>query len=238
MSRPAGRELAVSVDLFEHVYGFWKPMVDRQELSGLASFGNLADPPSPGIRVLRPDSEPHGYRVMHAGARILLFAAVQPIDEPPEAAEVLAEIRDMSGNRYSFLLWYPKDKCAVVPFDPNTAVESLRLERYMPESQKTVLPSPILSAYYALKPLLPAPVRMKLRRLLAKRADGQSPAQGHQVPGSATASRYHGPGHRPHLLLPGLGASAECTSAEASRNRELRARREGLKRARISPGAV
>jgi hypothetical protein len=96
---------------------------------------------------------------------------VQPIEEPPEAAEVLAEVTDLSGNHYSFLLWYPKDKCVVVPFDPKAAIESLRLERYMPESQKTVLPSSILSAYYALKPLLPAPVRMKLRKLLAKRAE-------------------------------------------------------------------
>ena len=161
----------MSADLFEHVYGFWKPMVDRQELTGLASFGNLGDSPSPGIRVLRPDSAPRCYWVIDAGARILLFAAVQPIEEPSEAAEVLADIRDLSGNHYSFLLWYPKAKCVVVPFDPKAAIESLRLERYMPESQKTVLPSSILSAYYALRPLLPASVRLKLRKLLARRVD-------------------------------------------------------------------
>jgi peptidoglycan/xylan/chitin deacetylase (PgdA/CDA1 family) len=161
----------VDVDFFEQVSRFWKPMVAPHELSGLASFGDLTDPPSPGIRVLRPDSDPRCYSVMDAGTRIFLFAAVQAIEEPPEAAEVLAEIRDVSGRHYSFLLWYPKEKCVVVPFDPNAAVESLRLERYIADSQKTVLPSSILSAYYVFKPALPASVRMQLRKLLARHAD-------------------------------------------------------------------
>ena len=150
---------------------FWKPLVDPGELRALATYRTSGERPTRGIHVLRADSNPRSYRVVDGDTRLLLHAAVYPIREVPASAEVLAEITDQSGNPYSFILWFPEDQCAQVPFDPNEAIESLRWETYMPPASKTVLPPWLLSAYYAVRPLVPVSLKLALRRRLARGTD-------------------------------------------------------------------
>ena len=56
-----------------------------------------------------------------------------------------------------------------LPFDPDEVVENLRYERYAPMTQPAASRSPAQSAvrktYYALRPILPTPVRKHLQRM-------------------------------------------------------------------------
>jgi len=108
--------------------------------------------------------------VVHGDAEFSLFAAVHPIDDPPDSAEVLAEIRDMSGKHHSFVLWFEGEQSAVIPFDPNAAIEAFWFERFVPAANRTVLPPAILSAYYSVKPLVPSGIRRQLRKVITARA--------------------------------------------------------------------
>lgn len=150
-------------------FAFWKLAVDPHELETLASWGEAGEAPAPGIRVLRADGAERCYRVVDGASDFLLYAAVVPMAEPPESAQVLAEIRDLSGAPCSYVLWYPDTRCVVIPFDPDAAVEAFWYERYMPPSKKTVLPQPVLSAYYAVRPLIPVALKLRLRKLVARK---------------------------------------------------------------------
>ena len=87
---------------------FWKPVMPPEEIEALARYGDPDEPLSPGINVWRTDSEARPYRVAHAGAQFSLYAAVHPIEDVPETAEVVADILDRSGNHYSYVLAFPE----------------------------------------------------------------------------------------------------------------------------------
>ena len=147
---------------------FWRPALDPSELGVLGRYVGWGDTRTRGVQVLRTDAEAQCYRVDDGEARYLLFASVYPIAAPPDSAEVLAEIKCPDGSPHSFILWYPAEQCALIPFDPNEAIEALQFERYMQVGRKTVLPPPVLAGYYTLRPLVPRSVRMALRRSLAR----------------------------------------------------------------------
>ena len=161
----------MGVNPLDHAIAFWKPLADMQELLALADYRDPDEPLLPGINALRTDSEPGPYRVVHDGTQFSLFAAVHPIEDAPQAAEIVADILDWSGNHYSYVLWDPRQGSMTVPFDPNAAVESLWREEYVPPASRTALPQPLLSLYYAVKPVIPAGVRDRLRRRMARRAE-------------------------------------------------------------------
>ena len=165
----------MSLSPLHQAFAFWKPVADPCELHAVATYRSQGESRVRGINVWRADSDAARYRVVHGDREFVLFAAVHPIDAPPESAEVLAEITDLSGNPYSYVLWFPSEQSAVIPFDPNSAIESLRLEQYVPWAERTVLPSPLLSAYYAVKPALPVSVRSGLRRLIARKSSSVEP---------------------------------------------------------------
>jgi peptidoglycan/xylan/chitin deacetylase (PgdA/CDA1 family) len=154
----------------DYMIGFWKPIMDPQELKELAGYRDPDEPPVRGINALRVGSEARRYRLAHAGTESTLFAAVHPIEEVPPSAEIVADILDGSGEHYSYVLWFPDDGSVVVPFDPNAAVEAFRREEYVPPAKRTALPKPLLAIYYAVKPLLPLGVTQRLRRSMAHRA--------------------------------------------------------------------
>lgn len=149
---------------------FWKPVADQRVLEGLAMYRAPGEPLLPGINVLRCDALPAPYRVEEGACRYSLFAAVHPIADVPDSARVVARIATPEGDPFSYVLWYPDERAVVIPFDPDAAVEALQLERYVPISQRTVLPTPILGAYYAFKPLIPAGMKLRLRRRMARAA--------------------------------------------------------------------
>lgn len=165
---------------FAQVIEFWKPLVGPDEVDGLATFGDLEGLPPRGIRLLPGGGEPALYRIADGDTSFLLFAAVHPIPEPPPGAEIVAAITDLTGEPHSFVLWYPGSGGVVLPFDPGQAVDALRLEQYVPDSRKTVLPPAVLSAYYTVKPLLPSSLRLGLRKLVA----GQTAGDGEQPDGA------------------------------------------------------
>jgi hypothetical protein len=163
------------VDPLHHARAFWKLLVGEDELDGLAGYRIPGERRARRINVWGTDSIPNKYRVTHGTGEFSLYAAVQRIEVPPDSAEVLAEIRDLSGNQHSFILWFAEEQCAVIPFDPNAAIEALRLEQYVPDARRTVLPPPVLSAYYSVKPLIPAWMRGQLRGAIAARAKESEP---------------------------------------------------------------
>jgi len=168
------------------VFAFWKPLVDPAELEALVSFAEWDAPRRKGIQVLPTAGDPQPYRLLEsgvgeggadddgsasaAGSRgALLFCSVHPIAEPPDNAEVLARITDAHGKPHSYVLWYPHEGCVVVPFDPGEAIRALWFERYMQKSaRKTLLPTPVLAAYYRLRPLIPPALRILLRQGVAR----------------------------------------------------------------------
>lgn len=149
---------------------FWKPLIAADELDGLARYVETSEPLSHGVHVLRTDALPDRYHIHTGDSVFVLYAAVHPVRECPESAEIVARITDASGATCSHVLWYPDAECAVVPFDPCEAVSALRYERYMPQDRRTVLPPSVLSAYYALKPLLPRAVKHQLRQRMTRKA--------------------------------------------------------------------
>jgi peptidoglycan/xylan/chitin deacetylase (PgdA/CDA1 family) len=153
---------------------FWKPLAGQSEFPTMATYAHAIGRPSPGIRVLRSSANPRGHIVRAGNAEFRLFGAVYPIAAQPESAEVVAEILDASGEPCSMVLWFPEERCAVIPFDPSAAVESFRYERYVPDARRTVLPASVLSAYYGVKRFLPSAVRQGMRRALARRT-GEEP---------------------------------------------------------------
>lgn len=166
-------------------YAFWKPLIDADELAALATYiASDVTPATNCVQAIASADAARTWRLVMEGeaaaaasddatgtgaarAGSVLFAAVHAIPEVPAGAESLAEVRDETGTVHSHVLWYPERRCVVVPFDPQAAIEALRLERYQPKDEHTVLPAPVLSAYYRLKPLLPRPLRMLLRRSIA-----------------------------------------------------------------------
>jgi len=157
-----------------HVFAFWKPLIDRGELDALAAYGEPGERRPRTINVWRAVGEPRHYRVIEGEARYSLFAAVHPIDAVPESAVALAQVVDMAGNHHSFVLWDAGERSAVVPFDPDAAVEAMWFERHVPEARRTVLPMPVLALYYSVKRLIPASVRRRLRRIVARKARGEA----------------------------------------------------------------
>ena len=164
----------MSVSPMRHVLEFWKPVRASVDLEHLARYASPSSPPVPGIQVVRTESPERRYRVVCAEGDFLLFAAVAPMDGVPDGAEPLAEVRDLDGTPVSWVLWYPAERCAVIPFDPDAAVEAFWYERYMPPSKKTVLSAPVLSAYYAVRPLIPKRLKMLLRKIVARKTTAEN----------------------------------------------------------------
>lgn len=160
---------------FRHALAFWKPLADGDELEVMARYGSPGDRRRGCVNSWRADGDPQQYRVTHDGVRFSLFAVVHPIDVVPDGAAPLAEITDLYGKHHSFVLWFAEERCAVIPFDPSAAVEALWFEHYVPEARRTVLPMPVLAAYYSVKPLIPASLRRQLRRLVARNAEQAEP---------------------------------------------------------------
>lgn len=154
----------------ERTIGFWKPSADPEWLRDLAVIVGAGEAPVRGVNAVRAAGSAQPYRVVEGDMVFSLFAAVHPIPDVPDAAEPIAEILDWSGEHYSYVLWFAQRGAVVVPFDPDDAVEALLWERYIPPARRTVLPQPLLSAYYAAKPLIPPQVRKRLRERMANRA--------------------------------------------------------------------
>jgi len=148
---------------------FWKPLANGQNLGGIGEYRHPDDPLAAGVNVVRPDTAPAAYRVIEDDSRYSLFAAVHRIDEVPDTAQALAQITDFAGAPYSYVLWYPERRAVVVPFDTDAAIRALQLEQYVPPQRRTAVSAPLLAAYYAVKPMIPADVKLALRRSLARK---------------------------------------------------------------------
>jgi peptidoglycan/xylan/chitin deacetylase (PgdA/CDA1 family) len=153
-----------------HALRFWKPLLDPAELDALVSYRDPEVAPVRGINACRPGTGARSYRLVDGDTRIRLFASVRPVAEVPPGAQVIADILDPSGAHYSYVLWFPDGGALVVPFDPNEAVESFWHEDWVPTGKRTALPKPLLSLYYAVKPLMPRWLKQRLRRTMAHRA--------------------------------------------------------------------
>jgi hypothetical protein len=161
----------VTTSPLRHVLSFWKPLIGADELEELASYGAPADELRPGINAWLTDSVATGYRVRSSDGEFSLFAGVHAIGEVPPSAEAVAEILDWSGGHHSYVLWYPRERALVIPFDPNQAVEAFRREEYVPAPRRTALPMPVLTLYYAIfKRVCPRSLKGWLRRIMARRA--------------------------------------------------------------------
>lgn len=169
----------MSANPLELALSYWKLLGDEGGSQIPARYTEPDEAPRPGVCAVAPTNEPTCHRVVDRQATYLLYAAVHPIPEPPDSAEVIAEIRDDSDRHCSFVLWFPRERSVLVPFDPNAAIEALRMERYVAPGRRTVLPSPALKAYYALKPLVPRSITRGLRQRMARRtqAGGSTPVQ-------------------------------------------------------------
>jgi len=155
----------------DHALSFWKPSMDPAQLQALASYRSPDEPLVPGINAWQPGSSARAYRVVDGASQFALFAAVRPMESVPEGAEILADILDRSGNHYSYVLWFPRERSVVIPFDPNAAIEAFWREEYVPPAKRTALPQRFLSLYYsAFKPLLRDGAKHRIRRLVARRA--------------------------------------------------------------------
>jgi len=155
---------------FEAALGFWKLLEGDEAVRGLVGYDERLSLSIAGIRILRAPGEAAPYRLVTPAGESRLFAAVHPLAAWPDGAEILAEVRDAPGECHSAVLWYPAERCVVLPFDPDAAVDAFRYERYVPPARRTVLPGPVLAAYYTLKPLIPSGVRRTLRSVMASRA--------------------------------------------------------------------
>ncbi len=160
----------INANPLAHSLEFWRPLLEEGEARSLARYCRPGDARLPGINAWQAESGAHDYRVVHGGGRFSLHAAVHPIDDVPAAAEVVADILDRSGNHHSYVLWFPSERSVVVPFDPDTAIESFWREAYVPAAKRTVLPRRLLGLYYAVKPMLPTGLKDRLRRRMARRA--------------------------------------------------------------------
>jgi peptidoglycan/xylan/chitin deacetylase (PgdA/CDA1 family) len=161
----------VAASPLEHFIDFWKPLMDGDELRSLAVCREPGDAPVPGLNVWRPASEAKSWRVSDGDVVFSIFAAVHPIAEIPPSSEVLAEILDPDGAHHSYVLWLPAQRSVIVPFDPSAAAEAFRREDYVPSGQRTALPRPLLTLYYAIaKPLLSQGIKRRMRRSMAHRA--------------------------------------------------------------------
>jgi len=58
-----------------------------------------------------------------------------------------------------------KDGACHLPFDPTMAANQLRYEQYIDRPQKSAMKGQIRKAYYALRPMLPVPVRRHLQKV-------------------------------------------------------------------------
>ena len=154
----------------EHAVGFWKLAIEQSELEALASYRNPESVLVPGINVWRTDSEPGAFQVVGGDVQFSVFAAIHPIGTVPPSAEVVADIYDPSGRHYSYVLWFPHESSVVLPFDANAATEAFWREQYVSPARRTLLPQPLLSLYYALKPLLPRGAKGPLRKVTFRRA--------------------------------------------------------------------
>lgn len=156
---------------YSHAFSFWKPLVGEDQLDALAEWASPGQSSPRRVSVWRSAGPARHYRVDHDGTTFSLFAAVHPIDTVPESAQAVATIADMNGNHHSFVLWYPETSSAVIPFDTNAAAEAMWWERHVSQTRRTVLPGPVLAAYYSVKPLFPSSAKQWLRRQLVKRID-------------------------------------------------------------------
>ena len=160
------------VDPLHHARAFWKPLVSEGELEGAGWLPR-------SWRHVEPEASTCGGLIQSRLSTGWFTEPASSHSSPRFSRSTthrtrrrsLAEIRDLSGNHHSFVLWFADEQCAVIPFDPNAAIEALRFEQYVPDARRTVLPSPVLSAYYSVKPLIPAWMRGQLRRAVAARAD-------------------------------------------------------------------
>lgn len=156
----------------DHALGFWKPLLDQDAMERLAYSAPTEHSTAPGIHIVAGESAPAKHIVVDGDRSFFLFAAVHPIAHPPVGAQVMARITDPDGSPRSFVLWFPRERRLLIPFDPDAAVEAMWLEHYTgPES--TVLPGPVLKAYYTVRSVLPSSVRLALRRALASREQGK-----------------------------------------------------------------
>jgi peptidoglycan/xylan/chitin deacetylase (PgdA/CDA1 family) len=153
-----------------HTLRFWKPALAAEALDALAAYRDPGTPPLPGINVWRSDTAARLYRLADGAATARLFAPVHPIVSVPAGAEPLAEILDPAGLHYSYVLLYPDLGAVVVPFDPNEAIESFWYEDWVPVGERTALPKPLLTLYYAVKPLMPRALKRRMRRSMARKA--------------------------------------------------------------------
>lgn len=150
---------------------FFKPLLDPEELNGLAAYARPDEAPRAGVNVWRSDDEPRFWHVDDGTSTFTIFAAVHPMPVVPAGAVAIADLHDANGDLDSHVLWYPDRQAVVVPFDPDDAVDAYRRERYSSPVKQTALPRPLLGLYYLVgRRLLPPSVRKALRRSIARKA--------------------------------------------------------------------
>jgi hypothetical protein len=165
----------LNVGPLDHALAFWKPVGDPQALLDVGRYCAVGERVSRRVSAWRVGGEPARHRVVYQGSEFALFAAVHPIASPPPAAEVVAEILDEQGRAHSYVLWFPEEQSVVIPFDSDSAVEAMGLEKYVPESEQTVLPKPLLSAYYRARSAVPPVLRAGLRKVVTRKARAARP---------------------------------------------------------------
>lgn len=110
---------------------------------------------------------------MHSIDGIPLFARLAPDsvlrDQATQHGWVAAvEVLDGGGQRAG-AVWREPDGSLVLPFDPNEAIQNLTMERYRDVGRRGRRSSGLgLRAYYLLRPLLPRPVQLAMRRAFSR----------------------------------------------------------------------
>jgi peptidoglycan/xylan/chitin deacetylase (PgdA/CDA1 family) len=158
---------------FDAITEFWRvPVGDGAHAATLAE----ADAVDTGLRHslvhLRGDAQPGLHRFDDGGH---LFAAVTPIAEPPDSLEVIARITTDDGEPVSYIMEDPNRRVVYVPFSPSEAVRAFQREEYVPPAHPGRKHA--LSAYYALKRVVPRSLLMAARSYVATRQtrDGTFP---------------------------------------------------------------
>lgn len=158
-------------DPLQRILAFWRPLIGRAESAKLSAYREPDQELVSGINVVRSDYEPAYYRVLEGEDEYSLYAAVHPIAEVPDGAEVLAQIRQRDGSPHSYVLWFPHEEAVLVPFDPSAAVRAFQLEEYVSASRRTLVPAGLLPIYYKVaRPLMPPALRCAVRKRDISRA--------------------------------------------------------------------
>ena len=96
-----------------------------------------------------------------------VYASVTAVPEPPDALEVVARLEEVGGPAVSYVLEDMVRHVVYVPFSPDEAVRAFHREEYMPPPSTGR--GAALKLYYKVKAIVPRPLIMAARSLVARR---------------------------------------------------------------------